>query len=109
MLADHPDAYRKIKARYNDFMDAGWSREDLLCCALQQHGHHGLLMHLRPGFDIGEIRAHVCELLAKPDGRGTRARLLHTRGDNFHALRRQGLSPFEIVPAELRDWTWPPR
>lgn len=64
-------------ARLPELEAAGWTPRELwqLDPTDPNHGHHGLLFRLPPGWRIGRIGRALIELIGPPDGGGRRSRL----------------------------------
>lgn len=94
-------ALDKIRVRYEDFKDAGWTQLELTCCALKRYGHHGLALYLSLGQELGRVWTWCCEILCAPDGNGERGRLYYWRSAPECQLRAT-VGP-HVVPAELAE------
>lgn len=103
MLKDSSHAYRSITARFEEFLEKGWDRVDLLCCAMTRNGHHGLLFSIRQGWEIGRIAPWCCELITKASGSGKRAMQTYFRTGPLHQImHRHGLALDAVYPPEFR-------
>lgn len=101
-LAEYEWALAKLRRRWKDFEDAGWTGADLTACALKRYGHHGLALYLRPNQDVGQIWPWCCELLGSQLANGQRSRLLYWRTAPECLLTFWHGS--EVVPAEVVEF-----
>lgn len=90
----------KIHERWQDFLDAGWSPEDLVARKAKDFEYHGLAWGLAPWHDIGRIWPWCCEILSSTWASGERVRLTHWRGKpQLTLLHEHGK---KIVPPGMR-------
>jgi len=99
--SDYTAALDKLRPRWPEFADLGWTSADLTCCALRPYGRHGLAFALRPGYDLGRIWEYCAEILASVAGNGYRSRLLHWRGA-CEAQLVATIGP-HVVPADVAE------
>lgn len=99
--AEYAAALDKLRPRWEEFFDLGWTSADLTSCAIKPYGHHGLAMALRPGWDLGRVWEWCAEILAGVAGTGVRSRLVHWRRA-CEAELVATVGPY-VVPAELAE------